>query len=266
MNSITKPTNLTAAKTRSDTCSKTDSSTDHGAEPEAQKIPALSLTLKLETSQAWVDAVMSDFDSFLIDHAACERKAAGMALSLCTHYPDRAELVRSMSALAVEELMHYREVLKWMEKRGIIQVPDEKDPYINNLRKSMGKGKHAYLRDRLLLAAIIERRGHERFGLVAQALPKSGLQQFYARITRSEDRHHELFLNLAERYCSGTQNASTNLASNNLTSNNILTDMPTTINNDAPSETRASLALRLEELLNIEADIVASLPIHAKLH
>jgi tRNA-(ms[2]io[6]A)-hydroxylase len=199
--------------------------------------PKLELALKLATSPAWVNTVMNDFDSFLIDHAACERKAAGMALSLCTHYPDRPELVRGMSALAVEELMHYREVLKWMSKRQLIQTPDEKDPYINGLLKWQGKGKQVYLRDRLLLAAIIERRGHERFGLVAEALPTGGLKQFYDRITRSEDRHHELFLRLAEQYCLSPE-----------------------------AEDKISLPDRLDQLLTAEADIVANLPIRAKLH
>jgi len=201
----------------------------------------LSLTLLTPTTDAWVSTVMDDFDSFLIDHAACERKAAGMALSLCTHYPDRAELVRSMSALAVEELMHFREVIRWMAKRDLIQRPDEKDPYINALQRCIGKGKQAYLRDRLLLAAIIERRGHERFGLVANALPAGGLKQFYTRITRSEDRHHELFLRLAERYS------------------------PSDASGER-FEDDTMLAARLNQLLEAEAHIVRDLPLRAKLH
>ena len=30
---------------------------------------------------AWLDAVLADFDSFLKDHASCEKKASGMALA-----------------------------------------------------------------------------------------------------------------------------------------------------------------------------------------
>lgn len=263
MNSQSNPADLIVAADNATANPSADAVADAPAQASSeQSEPAgiLCLTLKLDTAQAWVDTVMADFDGFLIDHAACERKAAGMALSLCTHYPDRAELVRSMSALAVEELMHYREVLKWMEKRSIIQQPDEKDPYINALQKTMGKGKQAYLRDRLLLAAIIERRGHERFGLVADALPKGGLKQFYDRITRSEDRHHELFLRLAERYClERDPREHTTTAKNKRRKDD-------TNQTQEPIDAQTALANRLDELLTIEAEIVAELPIRAKLH
>ncbi len=46
---------------------------------------------------------MADFDSFLLDHAAAEKKASGMAVSMLSHYPDRVELVAAMADLAVEE-------------------------------------------------------------------------------------------------------------------------------------------------------------------
>lgn len=264
MYSHTKPKNPMTILEKTSPNADAPESTQQAA--ESREIPNnLYLTLKLDTAPAWVEAVMNDFNSFLIDHAACERKAAGMALSLCTHYPDRAELVRSMSALAVEELMHYREVLKWMAKRDIIQQPDEKDPYINALQKTMGKGKQAYLRDRLLLAAIIERRGHERFGLIAQALPQGGIKQFYDRITRSEERHHELFLRLAEQYCliSNTDNGQ------NKTGTPV--KQPTSETQQtliAPEylDAQKALAERLEHLLTIEAEIVTELPIRAKLH
>jgi tRNA-(ms[2]io[6]A)-hydroxylase len=45
---------------------------------------------------------MSDLDSLLNDHAHCEKKAAASALSLIVAYPDKDELVRRLSALAVE--------------------------------------------------------------------------------------------------------------------------------------------------------------------
>jgi len=208
---------------------------------------SLILNLTEPTSPAWVEVVLSDFDSFLIDHAACERKASGMALSMCTHYPDQPDLVRAMSDLAIEELVHYRDVLKWMAQRGLKQLPDEKDPYIGALQKLTGRGKSAYLRDRLLLAAIIEKRGHERFDLVAQALEQGPLQQFYDRIAQSEARHYELFLQLAQTLC---QNSDRTLDAK-------------------PNDSRASNTLlqqRLNELVEAEGDIIRSLPLRAKLH
>ena len=47
---------------------------------------------------------MTDFDAFLLDHAACERKASAMAMSMVSHYPDKPDLVMAMADLAIEEL------------------------------------------------------------------------------------------------------------------------------------------------------------------
>ena len=73
---------------------------------------------------------MSNFDSFLLDHAAAEKKASGMAMSMLSHYPDKVELVMAMADLAIEELSHYREVVKWIHRRGLLTAADKKDPYI----------------------------------------------------------------------------------------------------------------------------------------
>ena len=82
---------------------------------------------------------MANFDSFLLDHAAAEKKASGMAISMLSHYPDRTELVAAMADLALEELTHYREVVKWIHKRGLITAADEKDHYVIAFRKAIRK-------------------------------------------------------------------------------------------------------------------------------
>jgi tRNA-(ms[2]io[6]A)-hydroxylase len=131
----------------------------------------------------------------------------------------------------VEELTHYREVVKWIHRRGLITVADQKDPYVVAFRESIRQGRDAYFLDRLLTASIIEARGAERFALVAEALPEGPLKNFYQSIARSEERHYELFLELAQKYLDGEV-----------------------------------IAQRWEELLDIEANIVAGLPIRAALH
>src|SRR6056300_424079 len=123
----------------------------------------MDFTLKQVTSSAWLETVMADFDNFLLDHASCEKKASGMAISMLSHYPDKPELVREMLNLAVEELNHFRDVVRLIL---------EKDQYIQRLHKAMDKGKEAYMLDRLLIASIVEARGAERFGIIAQALPE----------------------------------------------------------------------------------------------
>ena len=187
--------------------------------------------LRHATSPDWVQTVLADFDEFLLDHAAAEKKASGMAISMLSHYPDKLELVSTMADLAVEELSHYREVVKWIHARGLITAADTKDPYVIEFRKSIRQGQDIYLMDRLLTASIIEARGAERFGLVAEALEEPGIKQFYTAIARSEERHYETFLNLAYLY------------------------LP-----------QVEVDERWQELLEIEADIVRSLPLRAALH
>ncbi len=181
--------------------------------------------------QLWVDAVLADFDSFLLDHAAAEKKASGMALSMVSHYPDRARLVLAMSELAVEEMVHFREVIKIIQTRGLILGADTKDPYVNGMRSLMRQGSDLYLLDRLLTAGVIEARGAERFGLIANALPEGELKTFYRSLTRSENRHFELFLDLASEYF--------------------------------PAET---INTRWQEILVFESRVVVDLPIRAALH
>ncbi|MFT7288977.1 MAG: tRNA-(ms[2]io[6]A)-hydroxylase [Halieaceae bacterium] len=183
------------------------------------------------TSDAWTQTVLGDFDRFLQDHAAAEKKASGMAVSMLSHYPDRVELVAAMADLAVEELSHYREVVKWIHSRGNITAADEKDPYVIRFRESLRRGTEVYLLDRLLTAGIIEARGAERFALVAEALEPGPLKSFYQAIARSEARHYELFGDLARLYFE----------------ENVVKQ-------------------RWDELLEHEAEIVRTLPLRAALH
>ena len=111
--------------------------------------------LKCPSPTQWIEAVMQDFDHFLVDHAAAEKKAAGMAMSMVSHYPDKPELVKTMVDLAIEEMCHFREVTQLIYDREIQLGSDEKDPYINELRTQTGQGKNTYLLDRLILGAII---------------------------------------------------------------------------------------------------------------
>ncbi len=164
--------------------------------------------LDLEPSPAaWLDAVFADFNAFLSDHASCEKKASGMALNIASHYPDQPAIVAAMADLAVEELGHYREVIRLLIDRGVTPGPDRKDAYVRSLNDQIRRGPKFFLLDRLLIAAIIERRGNERFGLIAARLAETEsadtaqLAAFYRSISRSEDRHWQLFLDLAGSHC-----------------------------------------------------------------
>jgi len=189
------------------------------------------IELKFKTPDAWANGIVAAMEVFLPDHAAAEKKASSMAMTMVSHYPDRPELVTAMIDLALEELSHFRSVVRLMQERGLTLLPDEKDPYVNALRQHCRKGAEFYLLDRLLIAGIVEARGAERFGLIAAALPEGDLKRFYDAITRSELGHEHLFLQFAEKYF------------------------------DSPE-----VHARLDELLEAEAAIVRELPIRLALH
>ena len=187
--------------------------------------------LHLPSPRDWLSCVMDNFDRFLLDHAAAEKKAAGMALSMLSHYPDRPRLVTEMSELAVEEMVHFREVIKIIQERNLQLAADEKDPYVNEIRSWIRQGTDVYLLDRLLTGAVIEARGAERFGLVAETLAEGKIKNFYRSLARSEARHFELFLDLASEY------------------------FPEPL-----------ITERWQELLQAESDCMQRLPIRAALH
>ena len=94
----------------------------------------LSLDLKYTTSPAWTEAVMNDFDSFLQDHADCERKASSMAMSFVAKCPDKVKIIPALIETAVEELEHFQQVYTIMEQRGVRLLPEMKqDLYIKRL-------------------------------------------------------------------------------------------------------------------------------------
>ena len=160
----------------------------------------LMFELKYQTPSEWADVVLEDFDAFLQDHAAAEKKASGMAVSMLSHYPDRKNLVRAMTDLAIEELIHFKQVVKLLQARDVQLSNDEKDMYIKEIRQLFRHGKDVFFLDRLLVAGVIEARGHERFSLVAQALPAGKEKDFYVSIAKSEEKHKNLFVELAYEY------------------------------------------------------------------
>lgn len=166
--------------------------------PESSKVDGHPLLSK--TKQSWLTCVLDHFDDFLLDHAANERKASAVAMSMVAHYPDRTRLVLEMTDLALEELNHFRRVVHLIEKRGLQLAADQKDPYVGALRRCHRRGKRDYFLDRLLSAAVIEARGTERFGCLATAISDPELARFYDTLARSEATHTQLFLDLATEY------------------------------------------------------------------
>ncbi len=128
-------------------------------------------------------------------------------------------------------MIHFKQVLKILTERGTLLGNDQKDPYIKQMRALFRQGTDEYLIDRLLIGAVIEARGHERFSLVAEALPEGKEKDFYVAIAKSEEKHKNLFVELGYEYFDKL-----------------------TIDN------------RLEEILIAEADICKGIPFSAALH
>jgi tRNA-(ms[2]io[6]A)-hydroxylase len=156
--------------------------------------------LRFATPAEWSRVALEGFDAFLLDHAACERKAAASAKKLAAQHPDRVELAQAMRALALEEEEHYRRVRALADARGLGPTPYYRDPYVAGLQAAAREDPAPPLLARLLLCGIIEARACERLGLVAGALSPGDLRDFYRDLTRSEARHHALFVRLAMTY------------------------------------------------------------------
>ncbi len=156
--------------------------------------------LEYTTSTQWVETVLADFDAFLLDHAACERKASAMAMTFVVRYPDRDEIHDPMIHLAREELTHFHRVFRLCRERGLRFTGDAKDPYVNAMIKQIRRGRQEEFLDRLIMAGVVEARGFERFDRIADALDEGPLREFYWEIARSEERHAELFVELAALY------------------------------------------------------------------
>lgn len=155
------------------------------------------LKLQGPSPKGWLEAVLSDFDAFLIDHAACERKASATGMSFVVRYPDRAVLVEAMIAFAQEELAHFAQVHSLMQRRGLRLLPDSKDPYVSVLLEHVRTGRVERLLDRLLVSAVVEARGCERFLQIAKHHPEAEMRGFYQALFASEARHRGLFVDLA---------------------------------------------------------------------
>jgi len=160
----------------------------------------LSYKLLTSTPSAWADAALRDFPRFLQDHASCERKASAVGLSFVVRYPDRTLLIEPMIHFAREELEHFHQVYKLMIHRGIPLVNDEPDEYVNQLMQHVRTGRQERFLDRLLVSSVIEARGHERLGIVADTLTEPALKDFYRRLATAEGHHQDLFLKMAELY------------------------------------------------------------------
>ena len=192
-----------------------------------------SIDLAVPSSQEWLDTVMADFDSFLIDHADCERKASAMAMSMVARYPDKPEIIPGLIETGIEELEHFRDVFAIMQERGLnLPASMAKDPYIQELMPhTHGGTPESRFLTHLLLGSVVECRGCERFRMVSEALEDEQLKRFYKVLWASEAKHGNIYVEMALNYFDET-----------------------------------TVYKRLDELMLIEGEIIKGLELRAALH
>ncbi|WP_201585802.1 tRNA-(ms[2]io[6]A)-hydroxylase [Psychrobacter jeotgali] len=150
------------------------------------------------TSQAWVKAAIDNLPLIIQDHANCEKKAAGTAMNLLFRYEFSYELQRKLAQLIREEMLHYEQVLGIMHERG------QQWEYLSAGRYAKGMLKHkrtyepAAMVDVLIIGAFIEARSCERFAALATAMDDERLAKYYRYLLKSESRHFEDYLALAQ--------------------------------------------------------------------
>jgi tRNA-(ms[2]io[6]A)-hydroxylase len=155
--------------------------------------------LPCTTPDAWLEEALRQQDVLLIDHANCEKKAAATAMNLLYRYSRHTELLRKMSQLAREELLHFEQVVNLLAERNIEYVHLGASRYASGLRQHLRQDSRHILTDTLIVGAFVEARSCERFASLVPRLD-SQLAKFYRSLLRSEARHYEDYLALAGMY------------------------------------------------------------------
>ena len=151
-----------------------------------------------KTSENWLKLAISNPMEILLDHAHCERKAAGVALQLMFRYVSEPGLSEVLSPLAREELEHFERVLSILNARGKKLKKLASPPYGAILSKNIRKDEPFRMLDSFLVAGLIEARSHERMKLLSIHSPDIELSNLYADLLKSEARHFGVYWKLAD--------------------------------------------------------------------
>uniref|UniRef100_UPI002596C8A8 tRNA-(ms[2]io[6]A)-hydroxylase n=1 Tax=uncultured Psychrobacter sp. TaxID=259303 RepID=UPI002596C8A8 len=166
--------------------------------PNKVDLSAVYGFLGARTTPDWVAAAIADLPLIIQDHANCEKKAAGTAMNLLFRYEFSYDLQSKLAQLIREEMLHYEQVLGIMNERG------QEWRYLSAGRYAKGMLKHkrtyepAAMIDVLIIGAFIEARSCERFAALAEVIDDERLAKYYRYLLKSESRHFEDYLALAQ--------------------------------------------------------------------
>jgi tRNA-(ms[2]io[6]A)-hydroxylase len=158
------------------------------------------LNLHSASPERWLRQVTGHLDELLIDHAHCEKKAAGTAMNLLFAYVEHTDMCLALSDIVREELSHFHMVLDVLRRRGIPFRRLRPSRYGERLHALVSKQEPQRAVDRLLVAALIEARSCERFGLLRDRLDDAELAAFFGSLFESEARHHSTYVRFAELF------------------------------------------------------------------
>lgn len=160
------------------------------------------LSLASDTNQRWLEQVDQHLDEILIDHAHCEKKAAGCAMNLLFAYVDKTEIVAELTEIVREELEHFLLVLDLLKRRGISFRRLTPSLYGQQLNALVRKFEPDRAVDRLLVACLIEARSCERFSMLKDHFlhRDTELTEFYGSLFESEARHHTTYVRMAKLF------------------------------------------------------------------
>lgn len=108
-----------------------------------------------------------------------------------------ANLIPPLLRLIKEEFHHFEQVLDLMHKRNIDYRNIRAGRYAKGMMSHVTTHEKDILRDKLIVGAYIEARSCERFAKLAPYLD-SELSKFYVSLLRSEARHYQDYLALAQ--------------------------------------------------------------------
>ena len=157
------------------------------------------------TSDNWIQIALSNPIEILIDHAHCERKAAGVAVQLMFRYPSEPNLAEVLSPIGREELEHFEKILYFLKELGHSLKALKPPPYGAELAKKIRKEEPNRMLDSFLVAGLIEARSHERLALLALNSEKESFKVLYESLLESEARHFGIYWKLAQNKFSKNQ-------------------------------------------------------------
>ena len=150
------------------------------------------------SSERWLELALSNPIEILIDHAHCERKAAGVAIQLMFRYPSEPDLAEVLSPIAREELEHFEKILFLLKDLGHSLKALKPPPYGAELAKCVRKEEPYRMLDSFLIAGLIEARSHERLSLLALNSENKSFKLLYESLLESEARHFGIYWKLAQ--------------------------------------------------------------------